>query len=233
MLSSRREISLLLPLPLTSLAPGAPIELESISQSSGFGRGMSQARVYKENSGDQRRSAMMAAAQAGDRRAYDALLRDCVPIVRMVARRQRVPDDQIDDVVQEVLLSVHHARHTYDPTRSFTAWLQVIAERRAIDHLRRSGRRRLREVHAPLGYENYVDPSADPSRGVQQADGTRQANRVIAELPERQREAVNHLVLGDQSLAQAAAATGRTEGALKVNLHRALKALRTKLTRSE
>jgi len=175
----------------------------------------------------------MAAAQSGDRAAYEALLRDCVPIIKMVARRLGVPDDQADDVVQEVLLSIHHARQTYDPTRSFTAWLQVIAERRAIDHLRRTNRRRLREVDAPLAYETHADPSADPSRPVEHSDGALQAERIIAGLPERQREAVKHLVLGEQSLSEAAALTGRTPGALKVNLHRALKALRAKLGQGE
>jgi RNA polymerase sigma factor (sigma-70 family) len=179
--------------------------------------------------GDQRRSTLMASAQAGDRLAYETLLRDCVPTIQAVARRQGVPADQVDDVVQEVLISVHRARHTYDPARSFTAWLQVIAERRAIDHLRRSNRQRAREIHAPFEYEAHADRTADSARSVDNADGASRVDRVLAELPERQREAVKALVLNEQSLAEASAATRRTRGALKVNLHRALKALRLKL----
>jgi RNA polymerase sigma factor (sigma-70 family) len=220
-------MSLLLPLP--PLAEEALVPAGAYSRQPGFKRGMSEAQAQKTTSGDERRSALMAAAQAGDRAAYESLLRDCVPTIKMVARRQGVPDDQTDDVVQEVLLSIHHARHTFDPSRSFTAWLQVIAARRAIDHLRRNNRQRLREVHAPLAYENHVDPSADPSRTVRHADGTLQANRIIDELPARQQEAVKHLILGEQSLSEAAAATRRTQGALKVNLHRALKTLRSRL----
>jgi len=52
-------------------------------------------------------------------------------------------------------------------------------------------------------------------------------------LPERQREAVQVLVLEEQSLTEAAAATRRSKGALKVNLHRALKALRGKFEGKE
>jgi DNA-directed RNA polymerase specialized sigma24 family protein len=48
----------------------------------------------------------------------------------------------------------------------------------------------------------------------------------LASLPERQREAVRLLVLEEQSLSEAAVATLRSKGALKVNLHRALKTLR-------
>jgi RNA polymerase sigma-70 factor (ECF subfamily) len=71
----------------------------------------------------------MAAAQAGDRVAYETLLRECVSFIAGVARRQGVRRDGIDDVVQEVLLTVDRARATYDPRRSFDAWLRVIAEK--------------------------------------------------------------------------------------------------------
>jgi hypothetical protein len=56
---------------------------------------------------DARRSSWMAAAQCGDRVAYEALLRDCVIPIQRVARLKRVPADRIDDVVQETLLTVH------------------------------------------------------------------------------------------------------------------------------
>lgn len=79
---------------------------------------------------DRQRSALMVAAQAGDRSAYEALLRGCVPMIKSVAYRQGVPRDGIDDVVQETLLTVHRARQTYDPNRPFSAWLTTIAHRR-------------------------------------------------------------------------------------------------------
>jgi RNA polymerase sigma factor (sigma-70 family) len=177
---------------------------------------------------DRRRSEQMAAAQRGDRRAYEALLRDCVPLIASIARSQGVARDRIDDVVQDVLLTVHRARHTYDPSRPFTAWLRVIAERRAIDLLRQIGRRRARELYDPLAYENFADAGADASIGARRADAASQIGPAVATLPAGQREAVRHLVLEEQSLAAAAAATGKTKVALKVNLHRALKTLRAR-----
>jgi len=178
---------------------------------------------------DLRRSTWMEAAQAGDGVAYQALLRDCIPVIRSVARSRGVALDYVDDVVQDVLLTIHRARQTYDPGRSFTAWLCVIADRRAIDLLRRIRRQDLREVYAPLALEGYVDQVADPARGLIQADTTKTFTRAIASLPARQREAVRHLVLEERSLADAATLTRRTTGSLKVNLHRALKALRGKM----
>jgi RNA polymerase sigma factor (sigma-70 family) len=187
---------------------------------------MVKAEPRNRSADDLRRSAQMAAAQAGDRAAYEALLRDCVPLIKAVADRQGVPSDQVDDVVQDVLLTIHRARQTYDPARSFTAWLRIIAERRAIDLLRRVGRQRAREIHSPLAFEAYADEGADPTRSGHDAAASSRVHGALAMLPERQREAVQVLLLQEQSLADAAIATRRSKGALKVNLHRALKALR-------
>jgi RNA polymerase sigma factor (sigma-70 family) len=179
---------------------------------------------------DSRRAAWMVAAQAGHRAAYEELLRDCVPFIQRVARGQGVPSDFVDDVVQETLLTIHQARQTYDPSRSFTAWLRTIAQRRAIDRLRRGGRTRKREIHAPLAYESQSDPSGDPEEAAIQIDHTEALNLAVGKLSTRQREAVEHLALQGQSLAQAATATGKSAGALRVNWHRALKTLRAQLS---
>jgi len=205
----------------------APRDMVTVSHGMTHSRTrMAIADPPKPNAEDIRRSALMAAAQAGDKTAYETLLRDSVPLIRAIARRKGVAGDQVDDVVQEVLLTIHRARQTYDPSRSFTAWLRVIAERRAIDLLRQSGRRGSRELHAPIAFENYPDESADPAGGLQQADDAGRVSQALASLPPRQREAVQHLVLNEQSLAEAAVSTRRSKVSLKVNLHRALKALR-------
>jgi RNA polymerase sigma factor (sigma-70 family) len=178
---------------------------------------------------DARRCAWMAAAQAGDQAAYGALLRDCVGAIEMVARRQGVPPDRVDDVVQDTLLTIHRARQTYDPARSFTAWLSVLAERRAIDLMRKTGRQAVREVHAPLAYERHSDETPASLRTAYGAEAAHRLGAAVADLPLRQREAVQLLVLQERSLAETAAATGRSTGSLKVNLHRALKSLRARL----
>ncbi len=182
---------------------------------------------------DRRRGALMAAAQTGDRAAYTELLRECATITRAIARRQGVAPDRVDDVVQDTLLTVHRARQTYDPRRSFTAWLHAIAVRRAIDVLRGVGRHGKREVHAPAAYEAYEDAAASPHRDLERVRAREQLAPAIAALPTLQREAVQRLVLEERSLAETAALTGRKVGALKVNLHRAMKSLRAILTRKE
>jgi len=182
---------------------------------------------------DARRSALMAAAQSGDRAAYETLLRDCVSFIAGIAHRQGVPPDAIDDVVQEVLLTIHRARAAYDPQRSFDAWLRVIVERRAIDILRQVRRRGAREVHAPLAYESRADETVDLSAGIEQQEKVRRIGAALSGLPPRQREAVDHLMLDERSLDETTVVTGRSKGSLKVNLHRALTALRLKMDRGD
>ena len=178
---------------------------------------------------DGRLRALMQAAQEGDAASYQAVLRACVPVAAATARRNGIPPDRVDDVVQEVLLTVHRARPTYDPARPFLPWLRAIAQRRAIDAMRSHGRRGGREVHDEVAYLNHADTAsdADASAGLA-ADGQR-LRAAIATLPEGQRQAVELLGLQERTLEEASRNTGRTKVALKVNLHRAIKALRGRL----
>lgn len=184
------------------------------------------------DSPERRRAAWMAAAQAGDRRAYERVLADSVGLIRAVARRQGVQHDALDDVVQETLLTVHRVRHTYDPARSYDAWLAALASRRAIDGLRRSGRQAHREVGDEQAVALHPD-AQDASAESERAQRAQRLHAAIAELPPGQREAVEQLGLKELSLEEAAERTGRSTGALKVNLHRALKALRGRFPRDD
>ena len=171
---------------------------------------------------------LMRAAQAGDRAAYDQLLRISIPFIKMVARKQGVSVDAVDDVVQEALLTLHRSLMEYDPNRPYSAWLRTITRRRAIDLLRWHGRTDLREVHDPAEFQNHPDSGATPEDNAEATGRRNFLSAVAASLPARQREAVEQLALAGKSLVEAAAATGQTQGALAVNLHRALNTLRTR-----
>ena len=195
-----------------------------------FAHGASRATGRMIENEDGRLCALMKAAQEGDAASYSAVLRACVPVAAATARRIGIPPDRVDDVVQDVLLTVHRARPTYDPARPFLPWLRAIAQRRAIDALRSHGRRGGREVHDELAYLNHADTGsdADTTAGLV-ADGQR-LRAAIATLPEGQRQAVELLGLQERTLEEASRRTGRTKVALKVNLHRAIKALRSRLS---
>ncbi len=169
----------------------------------------------------------MAAAQQGDADAYRRLLRECVPVIAGEARARGFRDAAVDDIVQEALLTVHRVRHTYDPARPFLPWLRAIARRRTIDALRQHMRRRGSEVLDDDRYTAYPDQAETAEEAIDRQDRRGRLANAMAALPDAQRQAVEQLA-GGQSLEQAALTTGRSKGAVKVNFHRAIKALRSR-----
>jgi RNA polymerase sigma-70 factor, ECF subfamily len=172
-------------------------------------------------------SILMAHAQAGDSDAYRRLLEEITPYLRSLAtRRHRDPND-IEDALQDILLTVHAIRHTYDPARPLGPWLVAIANRRLIDRLRRQGRLRSRE--SPLAPEHETFP-AGPANMDDEISDRRALHAAVDKLPDRQRQAVRLLKLKEMSLKEAAVATGMSVAALKVATHRALSSLRKLLS---
>jgi RNA polymerase sigma-70 factor (ECF subfamily) len=168
----------------------------------------------------------MARAQDGDRIAYRRLLEDITPYLRSLAARHRAPSDEAEDAVQDILLTLHAVRHSYDPGRPFGPWLLAIARRRIADRLRRYGR--IAAAETALGPEHETIIATGPNLYALLAGrpGLRDA---IERLPPGQRQAVLLLKLRELSLKEAASESGMSVGALKVASHRALKALRAML----
>ncbi len=167
---------------------------------------------------------MMQAAQDGDQRAYARLLTEILPVTRAMVRR-RISDPQLaDEAVQDTLLTLHRVRHTYDPARPFLPWLAAIASARALDQLRRQGRRAQREVYDETAMLNHADEPGESAHDAREA--REELARMLDQLPPQQRRAVELVKLQEMSLAEASALTSQSVGALKVTIHRALKALR-------
>lgn len=171
-------------------------------------------------------SIYMARAQGGDREAYRRLLEEITPYLRSLAARRVPSRSDVEDAVQDALVTLHAVRHTYDPARPFGPWLVAIANRRIVDALRRRGRAGARETPLESGHETFAAPEANYYEAVSEARALREA---VERLPAGQREAVKLLKLREMSLKEAAAVSGMTVAALKVATHRALKSLRKML----
>jgi RNA polymerase sigma factor (sigma-70 family) len=171
-------------------------------------------------------SELMARSQDGDREAYRTLLEDVTPYIRSLAARCFKQPTDVEDAVQDVLLTIHMVRHAYDPGRPFGPWLAAIANRRIIDRLRRDSRRKAREVALTADHETFAEPSANLH--TETADEVALA-QAIEWLPPDQRQTIRMLKLNEMSLKEAAAASGRSIPALKVATHRAIKSLRRML----
>jgi RNA polymerase sigma-70 factor (ECF subfamily) len=175
----------------------------------------------------QRWSELMALAQSGDGAAYRTLLVELLPMLRSMVRARVYDHALAEDVVQNVLLNLHRARHTYRPERPFRPWLSAITRNAIIDSYRETGRRREREVEVEL-----IEEFAAPERGVpieQQALSPELAG-ALERLPDKQREAVQLIQVEGLSVAEAAARAGVSNGALKVRAHRGYRALRKALS---
>ncbi|MGE0294257.1 MAG: sigma-70 family RNA polymerase sigma factor [Hyphomonadaceae bacterium] len=174
-------------------------------------------------------SIYMARAQSGDREAYSRLLTEITPYLRMlVGRHHRLPQD-VEDTVQDILLTIHSIRQIYDPARPFTPWLVAISRRRIIDRLRRQGRSVAHETPLSEDHETIADVEANIET---RADG-RSLRDAVEKLPPGQREAITLLKLQELSLKEAADRSGMSIAALKVATHRALKSLRTILGKGD
>jgi RNA polymerase sigma-70 factor, ECF subfamily len=172
-------------------------------------------------------SRLMARAQGGDRDAYRTLLEGITPYVRALAARRFKEAGDIEDAVQDVLLTVHAIRHAYDPRRPFGPWLVAVANRRIIDRLWRRMRWNAREVEFTSEHETFSSDPANLQAGFDDTSADPRAlHAAIENLPPDQRQAVLLLKLREMSLKEASLMSGRSISALKVATHRAIKSLR-------
>jgi RNA polymerase sigma-70 factor (ECF subfamily) len=162
----------------------------------------------------------MVRGLAGDRAAYHTFLRELSAHLRAFLRGRlaRLPDE-VEDLVQETLLAVHNQRHTYDPGQPLTAWIHAIARYKLVDLLRRrAGREALNDA---------MNDDFDVLGGSETdaTDARRDLTRLLDRLPERQRLPIIHMKLEGLSVVEVARRTGMSEAAVKVGVHRGLRAL--------
>ena len=154
----------------------------------------------------------------GDADAYHAFLRELSAHLRAFFRKRLASaPDEVEDLVQETLLAVHNQRHTYDPSQPLTAWLHAIAKYKLVDLLRR----RAHTLHEPLDDDLEVLAAAETNA----PEARRDLANLLERLPERQRLPIMHMKLEGLSVTETARITGMSESAVKVGVHRGLKAL--------
>lgn len=163
--------------------------------------------------------ALLMRGLAGDNPAYRVFLEQLATHLRAFLRRRLSQrPDEVEDLLQEVLLAVHNARHTYDRQGPLTAWVQAIARYKLADYFR---------VHARHGALH--DPLEDDALFAMGDEEPRQASRdlgrLLERLPARQRLPIVHVKLEGLSVAETARITGLSSSAVKVGIHRGLKAL--------
>lgn len=187
-------------------------------------------RRQRENEREDVWRAWMIAAQSGDSAAYEKLLLELLAR----ARRQvgaRISDKAArEDIVQNALVSIHRARHTYRADRPFTPWFNTIVRNATIDWARIRSRQSPREL--PFEQDSLADRAAESAATDIDESLSPDLEQALASLPPAQRQAVEMIHLEGLSVADAAARAGVTRGALKVRAHRGYQALRSLLRRT-
>ena len=166
---------------------------------------------------------LMANAQKGDSQAYTVLLTEAqLWLERYFSRR--LPIEQRDDLVQEVLIAVHKKRATWDASRPFLPWLAAIARYRWVDHLRRVYRN---EEQALDDHDAAEDSEEEAVLSKLSLD------RLMVNLPDKQAEVIELVKIEGHSIKDAATRTGQSESSVKVNIHRGLKKLAALVEKAE
>ena len=172
------------------------------------------------NAGEERLRKRLLRGLAGDESAYHAFLQELSAHLRAFLRKRLVGlPDEVEDLVQESLLAIHNQRHTYDAGQPLTAWIHAIAKYKLIDLLRRRVKRE--QLTDPMDEEADFFSSSDNNA----AEARRDLGKLLERLPERQRLPIVRTKLEGLSVAEAARVTGMSESAVKVGVHRGLKAL--------
>ena len=163
-----------------------------------------------------------AAAQAGDKVAYARLLRDIIPYIRAVVMPGLANVDWADDIVQEVLISVHKSLKTYDPALPFKPWLTAVAKFRRTDFLRRY-------YSARGDRQTSLDDVAFTSQHVTDdamAGEWKDMEAALARLPEMQRTVLELMKIQGLTAQEVASKTGMSVSAVKVSVHRSMNKLK-------
>jgi len=169
---------------------------------------------------ESRLKALFVRGLDGDADAYRSFLQALTRHLRGFLRR-RIPQyrDDVEDLVQEVLLAVHNARHTYRPDEPLTAWLHAIARYKLMDFYRARSHRE--SLNDPL--DDYAELLADTDD--EPAHARHDIAKLLDRLPDKQRLPIVHMKLEGLSVTETARITGLSESAVKVGVHRGLKAL--------
>jgi len=166
---------------------------------------------------------LMQAGLAGDRAAYSHFLHEISHDMRRFLRR-RIAAADVDDVLQEILLSIHKARHTYDGKRPILPWVSAIARFRLTDYLRRHY---AKAAHGQVDIDELQETL--PGDVTESTGGYEYLNEAIEKLPQRQQKILYLMHTEGYTAKEVGHRLGMNESAVKVAAHRAYKVIRTRL----
>ncbi len=163
----------------------------------------------------------MQSSLCGDQKAYAALLNATSRLLRPYLAKRLSQASEVEDVLQEILMSIHKARHTYDGVRPYKPWAYAIARFRLNDYLRAHYGDQLRHAAELDAAENIA------AQNVTESEFTYESiKEAIERLPGKQPAILRLLHQEGHTAKEVAAKMNMRESAVKVAAHRAYKTLR-------
>jgi RNA polymerase sigma-70 factor, ECF subfamily len=164
---------------------------------------------------------LMRSYQQADRASAELLMETLQPVLMRFFLSTPDGRQNADDLVQETLLRLHRARHTYRPPDPLLPWVFAIARHARVDQYRKRRRTTLREeAMEPEKLERQPAPASETPDQLPDFDS------LMAQLPDSQREVLTMLKVLGMSVDEVAGVTGSTAGSVKQKAHRAYNRLR-------
>ena len=160
---------------------------------------------------------LVNAVLAGNHDMFGRLYELYAPLVHGVLLA-RMPRAEVEDMVQEIFLHALGKLHTLRDANAFGPWIAMIARNRAMDFHRRS-----RET---VSVDDWTGELRSNDSGTSKAE---EILAIIRTLPDAYRETLVLRLVEGMTGPEIAARTGLTAASVRVNLHRGMKLLRTKL----
>lgn len=166
--------------------------------------------------------ALMLAGLQGDATAYKRVLQRLTPYLRAYfkGRLERFGRSGADaeDLVQETLISLHTRRHTYDRSQLLTPWVYAIARYRLVDFLRRT---KTSAKDLPIDEIEEVFADEDAST----VESSLDLQKLVGRLTPKARRAIQLVKVEGLTAGEAATRCGMSETAMRVAVHRGMRAL--------
>jgi RNA polymerase sigma-70 factor (ECF subfamily) len=170
---------------------------------------------------------LIARARRGDAAAFTELARSCQSLIYRWSVVAVGDLDDAEDVTQEVLVRLHGNLTRYRPGSRFTSWLYRITRNAATDRLR--SRRRQHRLLEDGRITLTGSAGESPEDRVIHHETEQILRSFLEALPGRQRQALDLVDVQGHSPAEAAAMLGLDAGTVRTHLHRARRALRSRL----
>ena len=172
---------------------------------------------------------LMQQALAGDKHAYTTVLQATSQFLRPFLAKRLSYSAELDDLLQEILLSIHKARHTYDGKRPYKPWAFAIAKFRLLDHLRVHYADHLRHAVELSEVENSEVENSLLGHVTESLLSYESIREEIHLLPQKQATILQMMHQEGYTAKEVADKIGMKESAVKVAAHRAYKVLRKRL----